>query len=317
MEIEQKRKIIKNTLINRLLALFIDVAIIAIIEVLIATFFEAQLVLLNVHGILIGWAIVSLYWGLANGVTFSGQTIGKRAMSLEVVNIDGTYLTTVQGLKRGLLFSSLIYLPEYIKVFLDEGIIRTLLSLITISYVIGLGYFFLVNKKSHQTVHDIFCSTIVKHKEQNIDFIPTIIYKWIYQLYTIILGIIFIYIMVEVFKVNSSLPKDLNNTENTLPLNKIEGELENLDEVIIGSANLIPVKDNGIGLLIEISTKSHATYKKENELLENIDDIIVQNRIPSQIDVVIINFFYGFYIGPLSKQKSHSVSGPYYNKPNN
>jgi uncharacterized RDD family membrane protein YckC len=95
----------------------------------------------TVRGFFLRLVLFAIPWVLYEGfmlARYDGQTLGKKALGLRVVNADGSALEAAQGWKR--------------------GISRQVMSL---TYVLGLVDMLMIFSAQRRTLHDRFARTIV------------------------------------------------------------------------------------------------------------------------------------------------------------
>ncbi len=112
---ESQRKLIVVGFWLRLAADFLDAAFLFALGLTIAwparNFFEA----LGSKGVLIGLPIAFLYAGISHSAIGAGQTLGKRVLDIQVVGLDGEFLSLGRSLLRYSVLALLFYNGAFMK----------------------------------------------------------------------------------------------------------------------------------------------------------------------------------------------------------
>lgn len=147
---------------RRLVALFIDTVILAVLGAFIGVFIGHLFWDKDVLGRLIGLVISGSYFAYFNSEAQGGQTFGKRLLKIKVVNHFGDYISIKQSLLRyaviapPLMFNHLI-LPLNVWSIALAGIIGGVLFSVPLANL----YLLIFNRRSKQLIHDIIGKTIV------------------------------------------------------------------------------------------------------------------------------------------------------------
>jgi len=156
---------------RRLLALFIDGVLLAILGMAIGSIAFRQVVEMGQSGRLIGAAITLAYYGFLNSGWGGGATLGKRMLGLRVVRRDGQTIGLFRSLLRTIVFWTPFYLDNvYFPSFripgfpADPHIATAFAVLDAIVVFVGMFlifYLYLFNRRTRQTLHDLIAGTFV------------------------------------------------------------------------------------------------------------------------------------------------------------
>ncbi|NMP17768.1 RDD family protein [Thalassotalea sp. Y01] len=151
---------------RRIAALFIDAIILAIFGAGLALFFKEQFVQWGSWAMLLGFVVSFGYFSVMNSRLFAGQTLGKQAMNIRVVDESNQTLSLPRAMLR--------YLPLGIPAYLNglpiggddaSSFIIYPLSLIVIGGMFTIVYLYLFNRRTRQTLHDLVVGSYVVNCE--------------------------------------------------------------------------------------------------------------------------------------------------------
>ncbi len=159
MEIE--KVVLLATRKRRFVAFIIDLIIIGIVGKVSALLLEDFYVSLGGLGKLIGALVVLLYFGICDSKIMLGQSVGKKLAKICVVNEKSASISLLRSLARsswlavwillnGVSFSSSKAIPLVI-----------LCGVILFSIILLEIYFFIANKKTRQSLHDLIAGSYV------------------------------------------------------------------------------------------------------------------------------------------------------------
>jgi len=157
-----KQNPIYSKLWNRVGAYFIDILVLALIGFILGLFFKNTFVQLGSQALLVGFIISLAYFGLGNSKILNGQTLGKKALKLRVVDKNLDSISFQKSLLR-----TLIYTVPYF--FLNYGLngstqfsaIFIVKGIILLSFLIVLPIHFIINSSTRQAIHDLILKTYV------------------------------------------------------------------------------------------------------------------------------------------------------------
>ena len=121
---------------------------------------------LGSSGILLGFAISSAYFGLLDSSLADGQTLGKRACGIRLVDASGSPFPPGRCLIRFLILS----LPFWLYKVAASGILtyhfrlQILLWVVAAGGLVALAYPYLFNRRSRQSLHDLAVGSYVIRK---------------------------------------------------------------------------------------------------------------------------------------------------------
>jgi len=147
---------------NRIGAYVIDVLALALIGFILGLFLKNIFAQLGTQALLVGFIISLIYFGLGNSKIFNGQTLGKRALKLRVVDKNFNTISVQKS-----FFRALIYTVPYF--FLNYGmdgsnqfsILFIAKEIILLSFLLVLPIHFIINSSNRQAIHDLVLKTYV------------------------------------------------------------------------------------------------------------------------------------------------------------
>ncbi len=147
---------------RRIAALFVDGLVLGIVGQVIALPFAEVLFGLGPYGRAIGFPIMWLYFGVLGSRIANGQTLGKRLLGIAVRGEDGLPIGPGRSLARSLLITvPLISIGAAVPGVTARDPLWVLVA--AFGFCLGLGglVFIIVNRHTHQALHDYICRTRV------------------------------------------------------------------------------------------------------------------------------------------------------------
>lgn len=155
---------------RRIFAHFIDSIIILNIVLYLILFMGATLwYKAGAFGILVSLIISFIYYSIMNSKISNGQTLGKKALGIKVVDAEGDFLSLDKSALRSLIYTlcgsvgicfyyaASTVMPDYLTMQPDFIYTMTILAILTIA----LYGTFLFNIKTRQTFHDFASGSYV------------------------------------------------------------------------------------------------------------------------------------------------------------
>lgn len=153
---------------TRVWALLIDSIILGVIGYLLGLTAQDFLVSIGNYGLLFGLFITVAYQTICNSKIGNGQTLGKRAMNLQVVDVNGDTIDIRKSFLRALIlcvpyFTTNLTIPG----FTDFSIVNIIKTIILASIEIGVVVIYIFNKQTRQSLHDLVVGTYVATNDRN------------------------------------------------------------------------------------------------------------------------------------------------------
>jgi uncharacterized RDD family membrane protein YckC len=153
---------------TRIGAFMIDLIILGIFGFILGFIFKNFFISLGENAKLIGWFITLAYFSFLNSNYHNGQTFGKKIMNIQVTDIKGHFISLKTSFIRALILTS----PFCLNGYKIQGV--SALSAVTIIQallIFGLGsgiiIFYIFNKGTRQSIHDIIAKTYVVQTSRN------------------------------------------------------------------------------------------------------------------------------------------------------
>ncbi|SHG66601.1 Uncharacterized membrane protein YckC, RDD family [Chryseobacterium oranimense] len=153
---------------SRVWALLIDSLILGIFGYILGSVFENFLISLREEAKLIGWFISLAYFSILNSKLNNGQTIGKKIMKIQVTDIEGRTVSLKTSFIRSLILTAPFFLNGF-KITGSEtfSIVNIIQSMIIFTLGLGIMVFYIFNKETRQSLHDIVAKTYVVQDRRN------------------------------------------------------------------------------------------------------------------------------------------------------
>lgn len=153
----------------RLLAIILDSILIWFFGLVLGLIYFDEFVAMGDWGRLLGFVIFLAYFGFLNSSWGGGQTLGKRICKIMVVGADGRNIT----IKRSMLRAAILGLPGILNNYSMAPSVWSshyqifgslLISMVIFGGGFGVVYFYIFNRNTRQSLHDLICSTYVVKK---------------------------------------------------------------------------------------------------------------------------------------------------------
>ena len=146
---------------RRIGAFVIDLLILALLGYVLGLLMDDTLIQLGAWGRALGFVIAVGYFGVQESRLCNGQTMGKRLLSIAVVDTQGQALSLPQSLLRAAVFSLPVSLNNA-QLPTDTGMVLTfLLMLIIFAGSLSFAYFLIFNRATRQTPYDLLVGALV------------------------------------------------------------------------------------------------------------------------------------------------------------
>jgi uncharacterized RDD family membrane protein YckC len=160
---------------SRIAAFAIDGIILGISGFILGLIFEGFLTRIGTYGYLFGLMICLVYFTIFNSKLCKGQTVGKLALMIQVVDKDGNTLSVGRSLYRALILCGPYFLVNVdIPGIYTGSFLYIMKDIILISLYLGVVVIYIFNRGNRQSLHDIFAGTFVVAKKRMEEIVPEI-----------------------------------------------------------------------------------------------------------------------------------------------
>ncbi|AYV22846.1 RDD family protein [Vibrio mediterranei] len=289
---------------RRVGALVIDSLILGVFGSVIGLFLEDTFAQLGGWGRLIGFAVSITYFGVMNSSVSNGQTIGKKALNIRVVDSSNSAISLPKSFAR----YSFLAIPfslngAQIPNELSLSYLMYPLSLITLGGLLSISYLYVFNRVTRQSLHDLVVGTYVVNAKANRQELPSV---WKPHLGVVaVLFIVAALVPAYTSSLFESEPfKGLLVTQEAINSN----ESVRYAEVTTGSST-VTSSDSGTRTTTYVNAQAFL-YK------DNVDDSKTAKQLAQAIiktypeslskDIIQVALVYGYDIGIASKWNSHN-----------
>lgn len=292
---------------RRVGAVFIDAIILGVVGLLLGLFFSQQFVELGGWGRAIGFPIAAIYFVILNSRIGGGQTIGKRALKIQVVDKTGGLLNVPKSSLR----YSIIGIPYFLNgAIIPDSILYPigfyLLSLLVFGVGLSIVYLFVFNRNTRQSLHDAIAGTYVVRK--NVESAGTI--KPIWSVHYAICGIIMVLALLAPIFIGQ-----LSQNEFFSELTKTREQIQNVPQVVYatiqdGQSTFSPVSgESKTTTYLSTQVRIKNQNIEDEKLAAKIANIILEtHKEATQRNLIQVVLTYGYDIGIASKWNIYRYS---------
>lgn len=310
---------IYSKLWNRVGAYLIDIILLGAVGFILGLFLGDTFVQLGGQSMLVGFIIAFIYFGIGNSSVFNGQTIGKRALKLKVVDTNLNTLSISKSILRALIYTVPYFFLNYkLAGWSEFSILYMAKGIIFLTFLILLPIHLILNTPTRQAIHDLIIGTYVVSLESY----PRQELSKSRPLPTMITGGLAILILSLIVFMN------LRNNETTSIVQELKPLKEQIDKIDkVGYASLAR-HTSSMKKLGSDEYISKNEYLKLNIVLydnlisnlrpDNIEDLdfvkesirIILNDYSdvNNLDYIQVNLIYGYNIGISKSSKSLGFS---------
>lgn len=145
---------------RRIAALVVDGIILTTVGKVLDSLFGSIFAQMDVSGLLVGFGVFVLYFGVLNSFISGGQTMGKRLLQIRVVNVRGRTISFTRAVLRAGILGSFFVLVAIPSLVMYENI-TLISSLVAIMIGTGIVYFYVFNRTTRQSLHDLISGSFV------------------------------------------------------------------------------------------------------------------------------------------------------------
>lgn len=287
---------------RRIIAFILDYVILFIIGNFLGLLFERQFAALGAFGSAVGFIITTVYFGFLDSYLGKGQSLGKRVFKIQVINGDGHYLPLGKSFGRAAILAiPLTLLPTNMPSMSLS--FRAIFSLIQPIMLVSLLYFYIFNRITRQSLHDLLTNSFVLRVNALQPINDRIWPKHYIICFTLVL-----IIFVGGFNMQYRLIK--NNSDLTM-IQDLRSELlkiNGIDNVGVSLLNMARVNDAYKFRDLNVVVLIHDNSIPLSQLEETIAKTILE-KYPQSHDVqeIHIRISYGYNIGITKKYTTFVV----------
>lgn len=167
---QTEKKLVLASFWRRLFADFLDVVVLGAAGFVLSVPLDSLFWRLGGIGAWIGLVVTFVYSGLLQASLGQGQTLGKRLLGIQVLRLDGSYLSVPQSLLRYALLAVVSYSSCIIAAIgtlspaaAASDTLRVAITMLAIASFLGCSVMVLLHPQK-RGLHDLLSGSIVVHK---------------------------------------------------------------------------------------------------------------------------------------------------------
>lgn len=292
----------------RIGALVIDSIILGVIGIILGLTIQDFLIGIGSYGILIGLAIAVLYFTICNSKLVNGQTPGKKAMGIQVIDKAGNTLSVQRSFLRALILCVPYFLINVELPGAQVGSDLFYLKIIScLSLMLGVIVIYIFNKGNRQSLHDLITGSYVVSEVRSEDMaeFPTVT-KASYYVFGFLTFLLTVFTIVGVTPANSSFADLIAIQESILNIDGVlDAGVSKNTSTVYGES-----KSTTQSLVVQLWVKELPLNTDELENIKEtrtvIKKILETEPNINQYDLISITLIKGFNIGIASWKNSFS-----------
>lgn len=151
---------------RRLAAMLVDGLLLGGVGLVLGAVFSDRFQNIGQWGRGLGLVVALLYFAVANSSLASGQTLGKRWLGVRVVGGDGRPISVGRSLARAVILDTPFFLNGMLlPAWLDSWPAHLAAALVVFGGGFGIVYFYVCNRATRQSLHDLLCGTYVVRRD--------------------------------------------------------------------------------------------------------------------------------------------------------
>lgn len=289
---------------RRIGALFIDTLILGAAGLVLGLFLESFFVEIGAWGRLIGFFIALIYFGVMNSSIAGGQTVGKRALKLRVVDSNNSPI----NLRKSALRNLILAIPFSLNgaQFSNEVMLSFLmypLSLLIFGGLFSIIYLYIFNRITRQSLHDLVVGTYVVNTNAKMQAPGKV-----WNVHLIVVLVLFLAAAIV-----PAFTTQLAQSEPFKGMLNVQSALSSDPDVAYATIS------SGSSTFITSSEGTRTTTHVSSQVFlktNNVSDVDLARRLAfiliksypeaQQKDIIQINLTYGYDIGIASKWSNHA-----------
>jgi len=304
---------------NRVGAYFIDILVLAFIGFILGLFLKDTFVQLGSQALLVGFTISLVYFGLGNSKIFNGQTLGKKALKLRVVDKKLNSISIQKSLLRTLIYTVPYFFLNYglngstqfSTIFIAKGIIL-------LSFLLVLPIHFIINSLTRQAIHDLVLKTYVVElsaypgQQLKKSKLSAIIYSVASLIVLIAFFVVFnlqnkniIETAQKLIPISEQIDKSSEVQNTSISLNSSTLRKLGSDNIISSTNSLILNIELNKDLISDINPEDIADLTFVKDAIKIILKDVTNAK---RLDSIQVNLIYGYNIGIYKSSNSLTLS---------
>jgi uncharacterized RDD family membrane protein YckC len=288
---------------RRIGALFIDTLLLGILGFILGLALEATFAEIGSWGRLVGFTIALVYFGIGNSYITGGQTIGKKALKLRVVNFENTSISVAKSFLR----YSILAIPFSLNgtQFINESMLSYLiypLSFLIIGGLCSIPYLYIFNRVTRQSLHDLIVGTYVVNTGVEKQEVGKV-----WKVHIIVAAVIFLAAAIA-----PVFTSQLAHTETFKDMLSVQAILSNQPNVnyatISNNTSTFSSVNEGTKTTTSISSQVFLAHNEIGnvELARQFALLVIENYPEARSkDVILITLSYGYDIGIWSQWSNY------------
>lgn len=290
---------------NRVIALLVDITILGIVGFLLGLTIDDFLVSIGRYGMLFGLAITLVYQSIFNSRIMNGQTIGKRILDIQVVDINGNTIELSKSFLRACVLSIPYFLNKMPLVAFAASSINIFWYGVWGSISLGVVVVYIFNKQTRQSLHDLVFGTFVATVDRN--EVPVEMPAMKRTPFLIWGGLIVIVIIASILTkpwIDREFKDSLSDYSKILTVKGVrQAGIETNETTVSGHA---PVKTYRVKLWV---TQMPGGKLHDNKMVRDVvDTILVNQPNVDGFNTITVSLIREFNIGIASKSYTNSTS---------
>lgn len=291
---------------RRIGAFIFDSIILALTGIGLGVFLSDVFVEIGGWGRFVGFTIALFYFGLMNSERSNGQTLGKRAFKIKVVDKDNKPISVIKSFGR----YSILGIPFFLNgASLPDVTMFSywiyVLSFIVFGGLLSIIYLYIFNRVTRQSLHDIVCRTYVVNDE-----VAPRKMGHIWKPHLLVISILFVAAaIVPVYTTSLAKQKPFSELLSSLEIIKnhpvVKYATLSYGSNVTSTVKTGRVESRYITAQVFISKDDTANVK----LAKKLAAVLVKNISGVRDkDLIIIDLIYGYDIGIASRWESNRHS---------
>jgi uncharacterized RDD family membrane protein YckC len=301
----QKKEIQTNRSIcgfwRRLIAFMVDGVILAVVGKGLGLLFGSIFAQMGGTGPLVGFGVYVLYFGILHSPIGKGQTLGKKLLKIRVVNARGKYISFTKALLRASIIGIFFCLSAVNSLLVSDTAILVN-SILCIIVGAGIIYFYLFNRITRQSIHDLISRSFVVKADAEDRSISLTIWRKHYLIYS---SIILILVIGSLFLYSKQLETRVMSMLN------LQNELKRIDGVNDASVDVVRVtslQDNRTADQLAVTVYVKRKPLSYRDMQNDVAKLVLEKYPVTNIQSVHVKISNGYDIGIAKSFQSSILS---------